>query len=55
MLRPRLSTVMHYARTTLFNWRDMSHCEVRRELTSPSLYVPTTHFYWRPARKEYQF
>ena len=49
ILRPRLSTVMRYARTTQFNWPDIWHCGVRQELTCPSSYVPTTRFLKRPA------
>src|SRR2546430_2755460 len=55
MLHPRLSTVMRYARTTRFNWPDMWHCGVRRELRCPSSYVPTTRFLKRPAWKESRF
>jgi hypothetical protein len=55
MLRPRLSTVMRYARTTQFNWPDIWRCGVRQELKYPSSYVPTTGFLKRPAWKEFRF
>ncbi|HZV87394.1 MAG TPA: hypothetical protein VFF95_07610 [Candidatus Binatus sp.] len=46
---------MRSAHTTRFNLQDVSHCGIRRELTSPFLYVPTTRYYRRPAKKEYPF
>ncbi len=55
MSLPRSSTVMRYARTTQFNWPDMSHCGVRQELTCPSSYVPTTRFLMQLAWKESRF